>query len=262
MHILTRHSSIPNDFIAASRKRISGNSSPHVHEFFEIEYAISGSGICVIDGREYPISAGSLFLLSPVNTHEIRSADAEIYNVMFRCEDGEGFFAYPILFSAASSFFPLSEEDGELVSRLFGELVAVHGSDLPYARLLLGCILGKLSRLGETGERAPLPYIRRAYLYIAENFRGGVTLTDTAAHLGLTPTYFSALFARETGMSFKAYLDGVRFSYAKNLLAFTELPVSEIHRASGFSDYANFSRRFRLSFGMTPVEYRRRARRL
>ena len=256
MKLLTQKYSIPNGVIAASRKRILKNSSTHIHEFFEIEMIISGSGICVVDGLEYPLSAGDLFLLSPVNTHEVRSTDAEVFNVMFRCEDGSGVLDYPLLYDGASPRYRLEGEDRELAYRLLAELVAVYGEDLRYARLLLGCLLGKLSRIGTRGDRIDLPYIRKACLYIAEHFRSGVTLSDTAAYLGLAAPYFSDLFTRETGMNFKTYLDGIRFSYAKNLLAFTDLPVSEVHRASGFSDYANFSRRFRSLFGVTPSAYR------
>lgn len=261
MRIMTKTGWIPNDFIAASRKHVSGDTSAHLHEFFEIEFVISGSGICRIDGREYPMQTGSLFLLTPVNTHELRSADAEIFNVMFRCDAGETVFSDPMLYASSSPLFLLTGDDGRLAYQLLTELVRVLGSDLSYARLLLGCLLGKLSQLGDhDGRDETLPYIRKAYRYITEHFRDGITLSETASYLGLTSTYFSDLFARETGRSFKSYLDGVRFSCAKNLLAFTELSVAEVCRASGFSDYANFSRRFRLSFGMTPMEYRREKR--
>ena len=56
---------------------------------------------------------------------------------------------------------------------------------------------------------------------------------------------------------FKEALDELRFSYAQKLLVFTELSVKEIQFRSGFYDYANFARRFRQKYGITPTQYRK-----
>jgi len=258
MKILTKKSSIPNNFIAASQKHFSGYASAHIHEFFEIEYILKGSGICEIDGKIYPFKEGALFLLNPSNTHALRSSDADLINVMFRCESSGDMLPLPILYSASCPLFQLSEGEKTLIFTLLSELVAIYEEDIRYARLLLECILTKLSQQSDAKSRAPLPYIQNAFLYITEHFRDGITLDSTAAHLGLTPTYFSDLFKKETGTTFKGYLDRVRFSHAENLLIFTEIPVCEIPRCSGFYDYANFSRRFRERFGMSPLAYRRK----
>lgn len=250
----TRTDWIPNGFVAASKKHLTGDTDAHLHEFFELEYVLSGSGTCEIDGRPYPMREGTLFLLTPTNVHAVRAADAEIVNVMFRATEGES--ALPLPDAARSLSLPLGASDADLVRALLSELVAVHEGDLAYAHRILGVLLTKLSRLAGEEARDPLPYVRSAIRYVTEHFRTGITLKSTADHLGLTPTYFSALFRAETGMPFKQYLDGVRFAHAKGLLAFTDLPVSEIHARAGFGDYANFSRRFREAFGVTPSAWR------
>ena len=40
MVVLEQKERIPNDFLSASKKSFIGNSSTHVHEFFELEYVI------------------------------------------------------------------------------------------------------------------------------------------------------------------------------------------------------------------------------
>ena len=262
MIVFKRNSSLPNNFITASEKHFVGNARTHVHEFFEIEYVIGGTGTCVVDGREYPLEEGSVFLLSPVNTHEIKKADAKLINVMFKCAYcNEINTALPLIYSQSTTFFSLSKSEREFVRTLLSEIVSVCESNEKYARMLLQCVLEKLCCLcSERGERKELlPYIRKALIYITENFRCGITLESTAEHLGLSPTYFSELFSREIGASFKSYLDTLRFSHAKELLAFSSLPISEIHTLAGFDDYANFSRRFKKKYGITPSEYRQNA---
>ena len=227
--------------------------------FFELEYVIRGKGVCVIDGKEYPMHEGALFLLSPINTHAVRDADTELFNVMFRLEYASSLPELSLFPTSHSPFFSPNERDSAFLHSLLCEIVDTHEKNTGYARHLLACVLEKLRFLSapET-ERTALPYIRRAILYTTEHFRENVSLERTAACLGLSPSYFSELFLRETGKSFKQYLDTLRFSHAKELLAFTDLPVSEVHRLSGFADYANFSRRFKSAFGMTPTDYRRK----
>ena len=100
------------------------------------------------------------------------------------------------------------------------------------------------------------PYTRRAILFIMNNFRRGITLEEVARHLGLSTAYFSDLFQKQVGRSFKAYLDDLRFSYAENLLMLSDLPVGCVFAEAGFRDYANFARRFKARHGSTPKEYR------
>ena len=252
MKLITHTDWIPNGIVAASEKDLSGDTDPHVHEFFEIEYVLSGTGVCEIDGTPYPMTPGSLFFLSPTGTHAVRAADARIINVMFRFPDGEE--ALPGML--ASTCLPLDAGDAALVHALLRELVATHTEDLSYARCILSVLLRKLSRVSGEESLDALSYVRSAIRYVTESFRAGITLKSTADRLGLTPTYFSALFRAETGMSFKQYLDGVRFSHAKGLLTFTEIPICEIPSLSGFGDYANFARRFKAELGVTPSAWR------
>lgn len=246
--------------ISASRKHFIGDASTHLHEFFEIEYVINGSGQCIIDGCEYEMKKNSIFLLSPANTHEIHNSDAELINIMFICDRNESLFSRSLLSSNHPSCIELDCSCGAFILSLLSELVSVHVDDVEYARMLLECVLHKLECIRAHNEPAALPYIQRAILYVTDNFRNGVTLAKTASHIGLSAPYLSDLFVKHTGLNFKVYLDNVRFSHAKNLLTFSDLPISEIYRSAGFEDYANFSRRFKKICGMTPTEYRKKTR--
>jgi two-component system response regulator YesN len=93
-------------------------------------------------------------------------------------------------------------------------------------------------------------------VYILENFRFGVTLEQTAKHIGLAPVYLSGLFKRELGQNFKNYVDHLRFTHAAHMLKQTDLSVAEICSLAGFNDYANFSRRFRQLYGTSPRNYK------
>ena len=247
---------IPNDFIAASIKHIELQTPVHMHEFFEIEYIISGSGTCVIDGREYEFSEGCIFFLSPINTHEIKSADAKIFNVMFRLEECDESLSKSVFGAARFNMARLEGNDKQLAYYLLSEIVSVCSGDVGYAKLLLSCLLKKLGSFAKEDCPTPSSFTGRVLLYITENFTKGITLTSSAEHFGFTPTYFSYLFKQSVGINFSEYLDSIRFAHAKNLLLFTDCPILEVPIRSGFSDYSSFSRRFKKLFGLTPGEFR------
>ncbi len=255
MNILQEKKHIPNHYLSASRKHFCGNASLHGHDFFEIEYIISGTGTYCIDGTDHAIRPGTCVLLSPANTHAV-SGDMDMINVMFHAECNGEELPLPSAFLNTSPILFPNEKESTLLCAMLTELVETHCTDLRYAMLLLRCVLHKLAILGQGRQTAFSSYVQRAILYVLEHFHKGVTLDETARHLGLSGAYFSDLFLQQTGQHFKTYLDGIRFSYAKNLLAFTGLPVGEVYTRAGFADYANFARRFKAVFGLTPTAYR------
>ena len=258
LKIITKKEQIPNEFIAASRKHFAKSVEAHGHDFFEIELIISGSGSYVIDGTHYDIKPQTLFLMNPSQIHAV-NANMELINVMFQCEYDGDFFAFPLTGGANTPVFHLNDEDYRFFLATLTELVKVHKEDCKYAMLLLRCVLRKLmSCLPSDHAENHSPYIQQTILHVLENFRSGITLESTADHLGLSKAYLSDCFSKQLGVNFKTYLDDIRFSYAKNLLAFTNLPISEIHERAGFHDYANFTRRFKQKYGCSPGEYRKK----
>ncbi|MCI8549658.1 MAG: AraC family transcriptional regulator [Lachnospiraceae bacterium] len=97
---------------------------------------------------------------------------------------------------------------------------------------------------------------KKAVLYIARNFSTPITLEDAAAHIHLSPAYFSTFFKQATGSSFKEYLNKIRIKESKRLLANSDYSIIDIAVAVGFSDQSYFSRVFKKYTGLTPKQYR------
>ncbi len=103
--------------------------------------------------------------------------------------------------------------------------------------------------------------VSRAAAYIAAHFHEPVTLAKTADELGITKTYLSAVFRRETGLTFSGYVRRQRLSVAADLLKTTDMTVDEISAYCGIADPNYFSRMFRKEYGMSATNYRSRKRR-
>ena len=64
----------------------------------------------------------------------------------------------------------------------------------------------------------------------------------------------------ESGLTYRAFIDEIRFAEAKNLLENTDEPIIDVAYAVGFEDTGNFTRMFRRVAGLTPVEFRKSVR--
>lgn len=122
----------------------------------------------------------------------------------------------------------------------------------------------KLQEIVETFSESMFNYIpsrnsdiiKKAMLYISQNFNTPLTLEETAGHVHLHPSYFSTLFKHSTGSSFKEYLNMVRIEESKQLLCNTDYSIIDIAVAVGFEDQSYFSKVFKKYTGLTPKQFR------
>lgn len=121
--------------------------------------------------------------------------------------------------------------------------------------LLQDVIEGFMSTMTQESDRGN-HHIRQALQFMAENYVQQITLEMVAEHVGLSPSYFSTLFRRTTGSSFRSYLCRIRVEESKHLLLHTEYSLSDIAVAVGFTDQSYYSRVFKRIVGITPGKYR------
>lgn len=100
--------------------------------------------------------------------------------------------------------------------------------------------------------------VKKAMLYIQENYSKDISLDDVSGQVNISPYYFSKIFKEETGENFIEYLTRVRIEKAKALLVDANVSVKEAGIQSGYSDPNYFSRIFKKQMDMTPSEYKAR----
>lgn len=92
---------------------------------------------------------------------------------------------------------------------------------------------------------------------ITDNLTEPLSAADLALELGLSESGFSRFFRRATGNTFTDFVNHVRINRACQLLMNSDLLIARIGFEVGFSNIANFNRRFLDIKGMTPSDYRR-----
>ncbi|MEM8550437.1 MAG: AraC family transcriptional regulator, partial [Verrucomicrobiota bacterium] len=161
------------------------------------------------------------------------------------------------------------------VEKLFGEVLDASQQETPSSAAHRRCLFLELlanlsdyysSELSEAENDDAIIKIatsryhaglRRALNYIHGNLDKPISLKQMAEMSGVSVSYFSILIKQATGMSFVAYLNGLRMDYACSLLSSTSINIMDICYQSGFNDYSHFSRNFKKTTGLSPKEYRK-----
>jgi AraC-like DNA-binding protein len=109
--------------------------------------------------------------------------------------------------------------------------------------------------------RAPgevLVHLRRARDLIDRSYAEPLDLERIAAEAGLSRWHFHRLFSATYGVTPAAYLSERRVERAQDLLRATNLSVTEVCHAVGFSSLGSFSSRFKEVTGETPSAFQQR----
>ncbi|MGM0922936.1 MAG: helix-turn-helix domain-containing protein [Bacillota bacterium] len=94
--------------------------------------------------------------------------------------------------------------------------------------------------------------------YIYSNRYEKITHEDVATIVRLSHSYLSVLFKKEVGVSVSDYIQNVKIEEAKNLIAHTNSPLSEISSLLHFTDQSYFTKVFKKFEGITPKQYKER----
>ena len=104
----------------------------------------------------------------------------------------------------------------------------------------------------DTHGGLPPGLIRRVREYIDSHLGENVRIETLATLVGLSAYHFARAFKQSIGVPPHEFILRQRLERAGQMLHGTELPLSEIAVAVGFSDQSHFARHFRRQTGITP----------
>ena len=231
-------------------------------------YCIDGQGWYKIGEKQWQVKKNQYFILPAGVPHSYGA-------------DGEGWTIYWIHFRGlhADIYARDAQEPRDInitlnsrvnnrnsiFDEIFNTLEAGQGiENLRYASSLLHHYLASMRYLEQyrksikqTDEKT---IVEAAIHFMKENLEKRITLQDILRYVGYSPSHFSMLFKRATGMSTLSYFNQLKVEHACHLLAHTEMKVNQIGFKLGFHDSLYFSRLFSKTMGMSPRQYRDQSR--
>lgn len=249
--------------------------SPHSHNFHELFYLLSGQRKLTMNQTIYEMGKGDLALIPPNTIHRTSyksnhtheriaiKFEARILTPLFEQsgltpEDVQHLLR-PAIIHIPETHRAYAEE---LMLKIYyeEERADIFSDSLRQCYLLeLLLLLFRCSQASKASELPDVTHesIQAAVSYIYSHYYENLTLSDIAAHFGMSSSYFSKKFKTVTGFGFKEYLTGVRIQKATELLLTTHDSITDIALNCGFNDGNYFGDAFRKIKGVSPAKFRK-----
>lgn len=108
-------------------------------------------------------------------------------------------------------------------------------------------------------ENTPPDHLHNARVLMDRAFNAPLKLEHISQQTGFSRFYFIRAFRRAYGITPHQYLTQRRIERAKELLAFSDLSITDICFAVGFQSLGSFSDLFRRHVGHSPSAHRQQA---
>ncbi len=240
---------------------------PHRHEQMAQLFVVDRGRVeAVVDGRKLTLTDGRFLFVPPRSVHEFDfepGTEGNVISFPSNVLASIGPTPQEVLSALAQ---PFSSAMTTRLEMLVGQLQDVAASSSAFrtqqAIALAHATLAVLAEWEDPDKPDPKS-TKPARLFeldrlIAERMADGWTASDYAAALSVSTGHLSRLCRAASGMGAAAYLEHRLMEEACRMLAFTQLPVSDVGYRLGYSDPSYFSKRFRRAYGASPTAYRAR----
>lgn len=252
----------------------SATVSLHSHSYAELIYCRETAGIEYLIGSDrYRLQKGDVLFVPPDVSHRPllpeRLQSPYVRDVIWISMD--------FLTQLHRTFFPdsrLRPDDlaplrtagtqWEVLGQLFDNGVQEEQRKQPgWESAVLGntmLILSYLQRVYSQRSagtiRAEKPELTdRVTAYIERNFAQSITIAELSRHFYVSESSISHQFRQKMGVSLYRYITQRRLIAAKAQIQ-AGIPLEQVGRDVGFSDYSSFYRAFKQEFGISPRRYR------
>lgn len=94
--------------------------------------------------------------------------------------------------------------------------------------------------------------------FIYSNLHLRITTDMLCKETGLSRSYLSTLFKKETGLTISEYISSRKIETAKNMLLYSDYTPAQISQILGYPSQSYFTECFRKSVGTSPAAWRRK----
>ena len=265
------------------------NERPLISHFFEIVQMLDGEGVRIVNQNKFSYHQGSIFLFTPMDCRgfiaekptrfcSIRFSEVflkQYKNAQERERITQWLKQLEHIFSHHNRFQELlikQPGDCVTVAALIQQMIteyeqkrAYHEENLQhFVTLILNILARNVSDDVEAAAPAAEaePLINRMLVHIRQHISDPdkLRVDFLAAHFNLSSNYVGEYFRKLTGESLQHYITQYKIKLVEQRLANSTLTVSQIAGELGFTDESHLSRQFRKHNGISPIEYRKKAK--
>jgi len=254
----------------------------HSHDFHELAIVTRGRALHMLEGMEFPVSAGDVFLLQGRQRHYFSEReDLDLVNIMYDPDrivlpENElrrmpGYCAMFLLEPTYrrrhrfASRLHLKRVPLAQVERMVEDMEHECGADIPgrevalRAKLLeLMVFLSREYMESDTTQAQALLRVGNVIGALENGFSRNWKLAELLEIAHMSSSTLMRVFRKATGQTPIEYLVRLRIQKSAELLRNTDFSVTDIAMQVGFNDSNYFTRQFRSALGESPRSFRHR----
>lgn len=236
---------------------------------YHLHVILAGRGILGVNGTEYPLHRGQMFVTKPGEQTFYRADEKDPWVYCWMTFDGikaRKYIEYTGMTEGINwrDCYADPREYYAYVKEILDRPEMSLANDLQR----LGLLLSYISLAIETETKKQHlsrhdsdintdTYVDMAMTYIQSNF-SNVKISDVARNIGINRSYLTKIFKQKTGVSPQEYLMERKLNYACDLLIETDAQIQDIARRVGYNNLLTFSKIFKGRYGISPKNYRLR----
>ena len=258
------------------KKQPAGQSMGHLHthDFFELEFLLSGERSYFTKSEMYKLQAPALLVLPPQSTHKFESNGCEVYTLQISPESlSEDQLTFlKSLAKKGVVHFPAQKTSP--LRTMYENLLKIYKS-FPFnthKKMAFNIYLGRLFymfysyanvsqqethySLMEDVSPTTAPVILKVLDYLHNHYKEDFSLDDLCKLFHVSKSYLSSSFARATNTTIFQYKLSLQLQEAKRLCRETRYSYDKIAEMTGFSSGNYFRLIFKKHEGQTPNQHR------
>lgn len=252
---------------------VENAAGKHTHDFFEIFLILKGSVIHCVNGKKQLLKENSLVFIRDEDIHyyeQTEKSDCQFINLSFYKTVidslfeylGEGFSKDILLNPEMPPVVVLSKPEKQYIQNRLESLNLIPNSRKSLVKAEVRALLAELFSRYIMDMQAVYAnnhpeWLNRLCSVMKEkdNFVEGIPALLRIS--GKTHSYICKMFKQYLSLSPVEYINGLRLSYAENLLLNTDMDIIDICLEVGFENMSYFYELFKKHFKTTPHKFRK-----
>jgi AraC family transcriptional regulator of arabinose operon len=239
---------------------------PGMRDSYILHFISDGKGIFTSNGNTYHLGMGDVFLVKPEEEIFYQADEKTPWSYMWVGFQGIKAAVYLAQAGLQGERVTCRCENIPFIFSCIQQMIMsrhlTQANELKREAALLQILAALIEEYKSTlpkEERYDYPhqiYVEQAVDYIKKNMKKNIKVNDIASYIGIDRSYLTNVFKSATGLSPQEYIVRCRMEQAEILLKGTQVKISDVACAVGYTDALSFSKMFKKYKGMSPMEFR------